>query len=258
MDGIIVTGDISLIDADVVRFFRYMKSRFGEVWVMPTTHSKTHAASLNDIDYILRQLTSVRGVLSSTECLQKTLPVAQHPFRLSDRISTTTLRPISDDDEVPTGYSINNIFEHRPQPLIMVSGCFDLIHAGHVRLIETAADYGYSPVVAMLTTLGIRRQPKNIDRSRPIWTMADRVTVIEELRYRPVPLLFDGPDCLELIAALRPDIWVKSTRDRGRSIVEKEARMVENYGGLVVWAEEEMIFSSSEIIETLGMFQHKH
>jgi bifunctional ADP-heptose synthase (sugar kinase/adenylyltransferase) len=79
--------------------------------------------------------------------------------------------------------------------------------------------------------------------------MVDRVMLLEELRTQPTPLLFDGPDCLGLIRRLRPDIWVKELKDRGRAIVEAEARLVGQLGGRVVWVNNTGYGCSSTVIE---------
>ncbi|MGH9938508.1 MAG: adenylyltransferase/cytidyltransferase family protein, partial [Blastocatellia bacterium] len=189
------------------------------------------------------------GVYASVDELPRELPATNFPADLTTQALTAVHTQINDDDEIPPACAVEELRRRRPHPLVMVSGCFDLIHAGHIRLIEAAAGYGAPPVVAMLTTRAIRRQPKNLHRRRPLWTMADRVTLLEELRSKPRLLLFDGPDCLELIADLQPDVWIKELRDRGRPIVEQEALLVEQLGGRIVWAENQGCGSSSTAIE---------
>jgi cytidyltransferase-like protein len=249
MAGIIVTGELALIDAAVVRFLRGLKVQHESVWAAPTAALFAPAVSLSDLRYTLSQLASVVGVSTSVDELARELPATNFPADVTAQALAAIHTPINDDDEIPPAGAVEELLRRRPEPLVMLSGCFDLIHAGHIRLIEAAASYGASPVVAMLTTRAIRRQPKNLHRRRPLWAMADRVTLLEELRAKPRPLLFDGPDCLELIAALRPDVWVKELRDRGRPIVEWEAQLVEQMGGRVVWADNQGYGSSSTIIE---------
>jgi len=207
------------------------------------------AVSLSDLRYALSRLVSVAGVYTLVDELSHELPATLFPAELNTQALATAHARINDNDEIPPTCTVEEALRHRPEPLVMLSGCFDLIHAGHIRLIEIAASYGAEPVVAMLTTCAIRRQPKNLHRRRPLWPMADRVMVLQELRTNPKPLLFDGPDCLSLIEALKPDIWVKELRDRGRSIVEQEARLVERLGGRVVWADNRGYGSSSTMIE---------
>ena len=55
---------------------------------------------------------------------------------------------------------------------------------------------------------------------------------------------------MELIVTLRPDIWVKELSDRGREIVKKEARLVEQLGEYVVWANHSGYRTSITAIES--------
>lgn len=247
--GIIVTGELGLIDAAVVRLLRALKAEYGSVWATPTGSMLDPAVSLYDIRYVLGQLACVDGVIESVDHLPPKLPCARFPIRLIGDISPTIRADIADDEAMPDACTIEGLLVNRPVPLVLLTGCFDLIHSGHVRLIEIASTCGSPPVVAALTSRAIRAQPKNANRNRPLWAMADRVCLLEELRAQPKVLLFDGPDCLELIERLRPDVWVKEIRDRGRAIVEQEARLVEMLGGRVFWADNGGYGSSTTIIE---------
>jgi cytidyltransferase-like protein len=249
MEGIIVTGELALIDAAVIRFLRGLNVQSGLVWAAPTAALFDPAVSLSDLRYALSRLVSVAGVYALVDELSHELPVTRFPSELSAQALAAVHARIKDNDEIPPACTVEEALRHRPDPLVMLSGCFDLIHAGHIRLIEIAARYGAEPVVAMLTTCAIRRQPKNMHRRRPLWPMADRVMLLRELSANPKPLLFDGPDCLALIEALKPDIWVKELRDRGRSIVEQEAQLVERLGGRVVWVDNRGYGNSSTVIE---------
>jgi hypothetical protein len=249
MRGVIVTGKMALIDAAVIRFLRDLKIQYGSVWAAPTAALLASAVNLSDLRYALNQLASIDGVSDSLDGLSREAFVTQFPVRPASQSPAAAHNPISDDEEVPPTCTVEELLRHRPEPLAVVSGCFDLIHAGHIRLIEVAAGYGAPPVVAMLTTRAIRRQPKNLRRRRPLWTMADRVTLVEELRSNPTPLLFDGPDCLELIAALRPDAWIKEMRDSERPIVRQEATLVERMGGRVIWVDNRGYGGSTTAIE---------
>jgi radical SAM superfamily enzyme YgiQ (UPF0313 family) len=102
------------------------------------------------------------------------------------------------------------------------------------------------PVIAALTTSGIRVQPKNRG-DRPLCCMTDRVTVLRAYRVRPFVFLFDGPDSLSLIERLKPDFFIKEERDPMRSIVQKEARLVERLGDQVIWYTGQSRLTSSRL-----------
>jgi bifunctional ADP-heptose synthase (sugar kinase/adenylyltransferase) len=249
MKGVVVTGELGLVDAEVVRIIHSLRAKYDRVWVAPAGATLEPAVTVSDLRYALGQLASVERVASSAADCPSALPTVSFPTDLIERCRASIHGKVSDGEDIPNTCTAEQLLLDRPFPLVLLTGCFDLIHAGHIRLIEMATAYGSNPVVALLTPRGIRAQPKNANRNRPLWTMADRVTVLEGLRTKPIPLLFDGPDSLELIERLRPDVWVKEIGDRGRPIVEEEARLVERLGGRVVWEDNRDYGSSTTAIE---------
>lgn len=233
MSGIVVSGTVGVPKAFHVGYLRKLQRRHDVVWVGDVRAAFEPIVSADQILYLFSRLQCVAGREPGGSANGREPRRASFPPDI-ESISHAAGRVHTDDPQPPLA-TVEMLLAHRPTPLVMLSGCFDLIHAGHVRLIELAGRYGTSPVVAALTTRAIRSQPKNQTRNRPLWSMQDRLTVLEELRERPRVLFFDGPDCLDLIAQLRPDFWIKERRDRGRDIVEQEAQLVEHYGGRVVW-----------------------
>jgi glycerol-3-phosphate cytidylyltransferase-like family protein len=240
MTGIVVMGTLGLVDAAAVRFLRRLKEQYGYVFVAPTQAAFSPAVDLQALRYVLSRLRCVDAVSGDGVEPPPGLPHVRFPRRFVESARETLASRVNDDDPQPAALTIKDLYRSRPDKLVMLSGCFDLIHAGHLRLIELAIGYGPEPVVAALTTRGIRIQPKNTAGDRPFWNMVDRLTIFHELRPKPKLLFFDGPDCIDLIETLRPDVWVKEMRDRGRAIVDQEAALVQRYGGQVAWVEDKM------------------
>ena len=215
-----------------VGFLSEIASNHDAVHVRPTAALLGPEVLLSELRYILRTLSCVDAVCGSF------VDPNEYSSRFAFPAPLTPLQPVPPQDPQPPTWTISSLLADRPDPLILLSGCFDLIHAGHVGMIQQAAELGAEPVVAALTTRGIRTQPKNSAGDRPFWSMEDRVTVLQSLRSNPRVLLFDGPDCLELIDQLRPDIWIKEQRDRDREIVAREARLAESLGARIVWVDE--------------------
>ena len=246
-----VSGTFGIVDVGLIRFLNDSRVRCGRLWAQPRRAMFAPAVGLSDVAYVLGQLGCVDRVLGASRPIRDGSQVLELPAELIDASRRALDRRIGNDDPPPDSCSLEELIRQPQRPLVLVSGCFDLIHAGHVRLIEQAARLGASPVVAMLTTQAIRRQPKNEAQDRPFWTMAERATVLSELRSNPRLLFFDAPDCCELIDTLRPDIYVKTEGDRDRPIVQAESRLVEQLGGRVVWRRREDGLSSTSIAATI-------
>lgn len=114
--------------------------------------------------------------------------------------------------------------------LVFTNGVFDILHAGHVRLLEKARSLGDLLVVGVNDDDSVRRLGKG--PGRPINALADRIDVLEGLRAvdAAVPFSTDTPE--SLIEALRPEVHVKGGDYRGEDL--PEASLVRSYGGEVV------------------------
>jgi len=131
--------------------------------------------------------------------------------------------------------------------VVFTNGVFDLLHPGHVTLLEAARSEGDALVVGVNADSSVRRLGKGTER--PIVPEAARCRVLAGLAAVDCVVLFDQDTPLELITALLPDVLVKGadySRDR---IVG--ADLVESRGGRVVRVPVVSGFSSSAIVERL-------
>lgn len=248
---VVVTGRLGLVDANAVGFLHQLQTEYRQVWAAPTRAAYAPVVSLAELRYVLGQMRSVSGATDDLATLPKGATTIQFPSEFVAMARDHLLSRVPEDDECPTTWTVEDL-QSRSRPIALLTGCFDLIHAGHVRLIEAASHFDADVVVAALTTQGIRVQPKNRQGDRPFWTMANRAELLQELRVHPKILLFDGPDCLELIDRLRPEIWVKEQRDRDRPIVQRESRLAEDHGARVVWlSDQQRVCSSTAIAEAI-------
>jgi rfaE bifunctional protein nucleotidyltransferase chain/domain len=112
---------------------------------------------------------------------------------------------------------------------VFTNGVFDLLHAGHVTLLEHAATFGASLVVAVNGDASARALGKGPDR--PIVGEADRLRIVAALGCVDCVVRFDEPTPLALIEALRPDILVKGGDYTADAVVG--ADVVCRHGGRV-------------------------
>ena len=92
------------------------------------------------------------------------------------------------------------------QTIVFTNGCFDILHAGHVDLLEDAAREGDILVVALNSDDSVRglKGPE-----RPVNPQQQRARVLAALAVVDYVVLFDDPDPGRLITGLLPDVLVK-------------------------------------------------
>jgi len=112
--------------------------------------------------------------------------------------------------------------------VVFTNGCFDLIHAGHIRFLEDAAALGDVLVVGLNTDASVRRLK---GRERPIQDAEDRAALLAALQAVDHVVLFDEDTPLELIRRLKPDVLVKGADYTVQTVVG--ADLVQDHGGRV-------------------------
>ncbi|GAA3028881.1 hypothetical protein GCM10020000_01790 [Streptomyces olivoverticillatus] len=113
--------------------------------------------------------------------------------------------------------------------VVAAGGCFDLLHAGHVALLQQARGIGDCLIVCMNSDASVRRR-KGV--GRPVNSLADRIRVLEALQCVDAVAVFDEDTPERLLPRLRPHIWVKG----GDYAVEQlpEAAQLAEWGGQAV------------------------
>lgn len=113
--------------------------------------------------------------------------------------------------------------------VVFTNGCFDLLHPGHIRLLEQGRALGDLLVVGVNSDASLRGLK---GEGRPLVPEAERAEVLAALACVDAVTLFDEPTPRELIAALLPDVLVKGG-DWGPDTIVGRAE-VEAAGGRVV------------------------
>ncbi|MHC4675757.1 MAG: D-glycero-beta-D-manno-heptose-7-phosphate kinase [Planctomycetota bacterium] len=113
--------------------------------------------------------------------------------------------------------------------IVFTNGCFDLLHAGHVKLLQAAAKEGTKLIVGLNSDASVRRL-KGPDR--PILPQEDRATILAALDCVDMVVFYDEDTPLDLITALRPNVLVKGADYRPDQVVGRE--FIERRGGKVV------------------------
>ena len=130
--------------------------------------------------------------------------------------------------------------------IVFTNGCFDIIHAGHVRYLTTAKNFGDVLIVGLNTDESVRRL-KGV--TRPINNQNDRAEVLLALRAVDHVIFFGEETAEILISEVKPDVYVKG----GDYALETlpEAVIVQSYGGRVEFVDMVAGRSTTSVIEKI-------
>ncbi len=126
--------------------------------------------------------------------------------------------------------------------VVFTNGCYDVLHAGHIRLLEQARSFGDVLILALNTDASVARMK---GPSRPILSQRERAELAGQLEAVDAVVFFDEDTPTELIAAVLPDILVKGA-DWTHYIAGKEE--VEAAGGKVLTVPLEAGYSTSNVV----------
>jgi len=112
--------------------------------------------------------------------------------------------------------------------VVFTNGCFDIIHAGHVRYLKKAKALGGILVVGLNSDSSIK---KIKGETRPIVKQKDRAEVLSALTSVDYVVIFNDPTPIKLIEAIKPDVLVKGADWKRGSIVGEE--ILKTYKGKI-------------------------
>ena len=92
------------------------------------------------------------------------------------------------------------------QRLVFTNGCFDLLHAGHVRCLQQARELGHALAVGLNSDRSVRELKGD---GRPINAEDDRAEVVAALGCVDYVVIFDGKRATEILRAVRPHVYAK-------------------------------------------------
>jgi len=125
-----------------------------------------------------------------------------------------------------------SILANKDKKIVFTNGCFDILHAGHVKYLEEAKSFGDILVLGLNSDESVKRLK---GESRPINEWIDRATVLAALESVDFVIEFKEDTPYELIKAIKPDVLVKGGDYEGKEVVgsdiAKETRLVEFVDG---------------------------
>ena len=145
------------------------------------------------------------------EYIVKNQPTKQKIFNNKDNFSSTL-----------------SYLRSQKKKIVFTNGCFDLLHIGHISLLEQAAKLGDILIVAINSDNSVKRIKGN---GRPITTEQNRARILASISEIYGVILFNEDTPYELIKFIKPDVLVKGKDYKIEGVIGKD--IVEKNGGSV-------------------------
>ncbi len=130
--------------------------------------------------------------------------------------------------------------------IVFTNGCFDILHAGHVRYLTAAGAEGDILIIGLNSDKSVELIKGN---KRPVINELQRAEVLAALEAVNYVTIFDEPDPLKLVCRIKPDVLVKGADWDEKDIIG--ADIVKKNGGRIVRVEIIQQISTSDIIKRI-------
>lgn len=144
---------------------------------------------------------------------------------------------------------INTVLQwkKRGERVVFTNGCFDLVHVGHVRMLEQSKALGTKLVVAINSDASVKRLK---GQDRPIVSENNRAEILSHLSSVDAVVIFEEDTPLEVLRDVRPQILVKGSDYTESTVVGAED--VKSWGGRVQLIPLVDGFSTTSTVKKIG------
>jgi rfaE bifunctional protein nucleotidyltransferase chain/domain len=130
--------------------------------------------------------------------------------------------------------------------IVFANGCFDLIHAGHIRYLQAAQALGDVLILGVNSDLCVKMLKGD---GRPLQSESERAEILASLDCVDYVLVFDTPTVDVILKELKPDIHAKGTDYTEENVPERQT--VRTYGGRVAITGDAKDHSTRDLIQTI-------
>jgi D-glycero-beta-D-manno-heptose 1-phosphate adenylyltransferase len=116
--------------------------------------------------------------------------------------------------------------------LVVTNGCFDLLHAGHVKYLREAREQGDMLLVGLNGDESVRALK---GPSRPVNNEIDRANILAALRCVDAVCVFPEPRAISFLALAKPDVYVKGGDYTLETLNQEERSVVQSAGAEIVF-----------------------
>ncbi len=145
-------------------------------------------------------------------------------------------------------YSLAKNLRAKDQTIIWTNGCFDLMHAGHVRYLENARELGDVLLVGVNSDISINILKK---KHRPFVDQQYRAMLVAALRPVDYVCIFDDPSPARILQRVKPEVFVKGDDYTLLSMDQTERKIIEDYGGKIVFVPGIAGFSTTTLVRRI-------
>ena len=134
-------------------------------------------------------------------------------------------------DKVVERNNLQNLEQHLRalgKKVVTTNGCFDILHVGHIRILQSAKAFGDVLIIGINSDASVRKLK---GESRPINTEADRAELLAALACVDYVTIFAEDTPVEFLKLIKPDIHVKGADYKPEQLAETP--VVESFGGRV-------------------------
>lgn len=147
--------------------------------------------------------------------------------------------------------SIVTLIKRGKKSIVLVGGCFDILHIGHIKFLEEAKKVGDFLIVLLESDENVKKLK---GKNRPLFSQKERAQVLSALSSIDhivlLPPMGNDQDYNQVISQLKPDVIAVTENDPRLS---KKKIQVEKIGGKIEIIPYVETFSSSKLAKLLGM-----
>lgn len=126
--------------------------------------------------------------------------------------------------------------------IVSTNGCFDLVHAGHLKLLREAKRAGDALIVGLNSDSSVKKLK---GRDRPVFSEKERARLLLSLEYVDYVVIFRERDCINFVRKVKSDVHVKDA-EYGPHPIEED--VVRKNGGKLLFIDKVEGLSSTNII----------
>ena len=111
---------------------------------------------------------------------------------------------------------IANQYRNQGKKIVFTNGCFDILHAGHVKYLEEAKTYGDVLILGLNSDSSVKKLK---GETRPVNSQNDRAYILSALNAVSFVVIFDQDTPYELIKIIQPDVLIKGGDYKDKEVI---------------------------------------